>query len=62
MTREQIEKQIEELARRYVESRDQIIVQAICDLGRELEKMDSAKRRQFSMPAAIHSPNSPFPL
>ena len=62
MTREQIEKQIEELARRYVESRDKIIVQAICDLGRELEKIDSAKKRQFSMPAAIHSPNSPFPL
>jgi hypothetical protein len=62
MTREQIENQIEELARRYVESRDKIIVQAICDLGRELEMMDSAKRRQFSMPAAIHSPNSPFPL
>ena len=62
MTREQIEKQIDELARRYVEGHDKIIVQAICDLGRELEKMDGAKRRQFSMPAAIHSPNSPFPL
>jgi hypothetical protein len=62
MTREHIEKQIVELARRYVEGRDKIILQAICDLGRELEKMDSAKRRQFSMPPAIHSPSSPFPL
>jgi predicted transcriptional regulator len=61
MTREQIEKQIYELARRYVESRDKIIVQAICDLGRELEKMDGVKRQQFSVPA-IHSPSSPFPL
>ena len=62
MTREAIEKQIDELARRYVETRDKLIVQTIYDLGRELEKMDSVKRRQVSMPGAIHSPNSPFPL
>ena len=62
MIREQIEEQIDELARRYVESRDKKIVQEICDLGRRLEEMNNVKRRQCSMAGAIHSPNSPFPL
>jgi hypothetical protein len=62
MTADQIEEQIDELARKYVERRDKKIVQEICDLGRRLEEMNTVKRRQCSMAGAIHSPNSPFLL
>jgi hypothetical protein len=60
MRREQIEKQIDELARRNLESRDKKIVQEICDLVRKLEEMNNAKRQQCAMTDAIHSPNSLF--
>ena len=62
MTREQIETQIDELARRYLESCDKKIVQEIFDLDRKLEEMNNAKRQQCARTDAIHSPNSPFPL
>jgi hypothetical protein len=62
MTREQTEEQINELARRYLESRIKKLEQEICDLGRRLEKMNNVKRQQCSVGGAIHSPNSPFLL
>jgi hypothetical protein len=39
MTREEIEKRMDELARKYVETRDSEIREEIYRLGRELEKM-----------------------
>jgi FKBP-type peptidyl-prolyl cis-trans isomerase (trigger factor) len=40
MTREEIEKRMEELARKYVETHDKEIIEELYRLGRELEKME----------------------
>jgi hypothetical protein len=40
MTRKEIERRMDELARKYVETHDQEIREELYRLGRELEKMD----------------------
>ena len=40
MTREEIERRMDELARKYVETHDQKIVEALYELARELEKLE----------------------
>ena len=45
MTREEIEKQMDELARKYVETHDRKIVDELYELARELEKMDKLERQ-----------------
>jgi hypothetical protein len=45
MTRQEIEKQMDELARKYVETHDRKIVDELYELARELEKMDKLERQ-----------------
>jgi hypothetical protein len=40
MTREEIEKQMDELARKYVETHNRQIIEELYKLSRELEKLD----------------------
>jgi hypothetical protein len=40
MTREEIEKQMDELARKYVETHNRQIIEELYQLSRELEKLD----------------------
>jgi hypothetical protein len=40
MTREEIETRMDELARKYVETHDQKIVEELYELARELEKLE----------------------
>jgi len=44
VTRQEIEKQMHELARKYVETHDPEIIKELYFLGRELEKMESEKQ------------------
>ena len=44
MTREEIEKRMDELARKYVETHDQII-DKLYELAREFEKMDKLEKQ-----------------
>jgi hypothetical protein len=44
MTREEIEKRMDELARKYVETHDQIIDE-LYELAREFEKMDKLEKQ-----------------
>jgi hypothetical protein len=45
MARQEIEKQMDELARKYVETHDRKIVDELYELARELEKMDKLERQ-----------------
>jgi hypothetical protein len=45
MTREEIEKQMDELARKYVETHDRKIVDELYELARELEKMEKLEKQ-----------------
>jgi hypothetical protein len=40
MTREEIEKRMDELARKYVETHDRQIIEELYELARQLEKME----------------------
>ncbi len=40
MTREEIERKMDELARKYVETHDKEIIEELYRLGRELEKLE----------------------
>jgi predicted transcriptional regulator len=44
MTREEIERRMDELARKYVETRDKKIGEELYDLARELAKMDKLEK------------------
>ena len=44
MTREEIEKRMDELARKYVEIRDKEISQELYQLARELEKIEKLEK------------------
>jgi hypothetical protein len=43
MTREEIERRMDELARRYLETHDKKIVQELYELARELEKLEKKR-------------------
>ena len=45
MTREEIEKRMDELARKYVEARDQEIMKELYQLSLELEKMEKLEKQ-----------------
>jgi hypothetical protein len=45
MTREEIEKRMDELTRKYVETHDPEIREEIYRLGRELEKMEKLEKQ-----------------
>ena len=45
MTREEIEKRMEELARKYVETHDKEIIEELYRLARELEKMEKLEKQ-----------------
>jgi hypothetical protein len=45
MTREEIEKRMDELARKYVETRDKEIPQELYRLSRELEKIEKMEKK-----------------
>jgi hypothetical protein len=45
MTREEIEKRMDELARKYVETHDKKIVEQLYDLTRELEKIEKLEKK-----------------
>jgi FKBP-type peptidyl-prolyl cis-trans isomerase (trigger factor) len=45
MTREEIEKRMDELARKYVETHDPKIIKELYQLGRELEKMEKSEKQ-----------------
>jgi len=45
MTREEIEKWMDELARKYVETRDQEIIKELYQLSLELEKMEKLEKQ-----------------
>ena len=45
MTREEIEKRMDELARKYVETHDQKIIDVLYKLVRELEKVEKLEKQ-----------------
>jgi hypothetical protein len=45
MTREEIEKRMDELTRKYVETRDQEIIKELYQLSLELEKMEKLEKQ-----------------
>ena len=45
MTREEIEKRMDELARKYVETHDQKIIHVLYELAREIEKMEKLEKK-----------------
>jgi predicted transcriptional regulator len=45
MTRQEIQKRMDELARKYVETRDRKIIDALYELGRELEKIEKLEKQ-----------------
>ena len=46
MTREEMEKRLHELARKYVETHDQKIIEELYELSRELEKMEKSEKQR----------------
>jgi hypothetical protein len=44
VTREEVEKRMDELARKYVETHDKQIIEELYRLGRELEKREMEKQ------------------
>jgi hypothetical protein len=45
MTREEIEKRMDELARKYVETHDKEIIDQLYELGRALEKIEKLEKK-----------------
>ena len=45
MTREEIEKRMDELARKYVVTHDKEIIEELCRLGREIENLEKLKKQ-----------------
>jgi len=45
MTHEEMEKRLHELARKYVETHDQKIIEELYELSRELEKMEKSEKQ-----------------
>jgi hypothetical protein len=45
MTREEIEKRMDELTRKYVETHDQEIIEELYQLSLELEKMEKSEKQ-----------------
>jgi hypothetical protein len=50
MTRQEIEKRMDELARKYVETHDQKIVDQLYELARELEKIEKLELSGLNLP------------
>ena len=51
MTREELEKLMDELARKYVEIHDRKIIEELYKLDLELEKMEKLERPGFRLPS-----------
>jgi histone H3/H4 len=45
MTREEIEQKMDELARKYVETHNQKIIDELCELARELMEMEKLEKQ-----------------
>ena len=45
MTREQIERKMDELARKYVDTRDKKIIHQLYELNREVEKIEKVEKK-----------------
>jgi FKBP-type peptidyl-prolyl cis-trans isomerase (trigger factor) len=56
MTREEIEERMDELARKYVETRNKKIVDELYELARELEKLKKSHRLKTESSYAISQP------